>query len=87
MLIKGHHVSATRTIEVIDGKATNTNPKELATVQSLFEYTFDTIKNTENEIDIQYDTKYGYPTKIEVTISGVVGGSTIIVQELEFKEN
>ena len=86
MLIKGHHVNATRIIEVVGGKPINTKPKELATIQSLFEYAFDTIKSTDSKIEITYDSRYGYPNKIKTTIPEVIGGSsTIIVQDLAFK--
>lgn len=86
MHIKGHHVNATQQIDVIAGKAINKPSTELATIKSLFEYAFETIKNTKNEIEITYNSTYGYPSKIEITIPGVISGqSTIIVQDLVLK--
>ncbi|OZG74729.1 hypothetical protein BTA51_07080 [Hahella sp. CCB-MM4] len=77
-----------KTFVVVPGSLNNNQDGEFATINDLFTFAFNSLKDTEAVVEVVYDDQYGYPSSVTVNRKNQVDGNSFVtVKDLEFLED
>ncbi|WP_020409247.1 DUF6174 domain-containing protein [Hahella ganghwensis] len=77
-----------RSYEAMPGRDSLSQADEVTSIKALFNAAFDSLKDSESEVDVKYDEQYGYPVEVSITKPNRVDANmTITVKALMFVED
>jgi hypothetical protein len=65
-------------VKVVSGESSLVNYPEIATIEAIFNYTFEAIKSTEKTVTVKYSNTLGFPLLVTVSNPNIIDSTSTI---------